>query len=331
MTVKEWMEFALYDKERGYYATRLGSLPDYVTAPTFGPFLGEAIASELIRAWRTLPKNLHPEVFSVVEAGCGADGNLSAAIVGVIRNQEPVLYDRLQVLLVDRSLPRLDSAVSRLSGLFENKVFGCPDITQIPKVWGAIISNELLDAFAVRLIRRTAGEEVQEGYVAGGDSRAIEWRKCSDPVVVSFGLDLPLNTAYALNLDALKFFEAVRDRLDHGLILTVDFGDLRPMIFERSALKAFSNRTVRNLTLGAAGSEDLTSPVDFSLLMDCGMRLGLETLHFETLGSFLIRNGIADKMAPAGGIAALKDNLKIKTLIHPYGFGEDFKVLIQGK
>ncbi|MBI2070109.1 MAG: SAM-dependent methyltransferase [Elusimicrobia bacterium] len=329
MIFKDWMEHALYDKNSGYYSRRLSSLPDYVTAPNFGPYLGQGLARELMREWPDLLNDWRGPL-TLVEAGCGSEAQLSRAIIETLRVEDPVLYERLQVILVDRSVARLSAAFERLSRLFPGKVFACPDINQIAKMHGAVVSNELIDAFPVWLIRRRQAERVEEGHVSG-DPERLSWRNCEDPVRVSFGLDLPNNVPYALNMDALRYLESAWNVMEGGFLITIDFGDCRPDVFQRVPVKAFADKRVKYPDFGRPGSEDLTSPVDFSLLLEWGHRLGFESTSYETLGSFLIRNGIGAGVKAGMDRGAVEDNLKIKSLIHPYGFGEDFKVLLQSK
>lgn len=332
MQFRDWMEFALYDKEKGYYANRLHSIPDYVTAPNFGPYLGRAVARELAKAWDLLPSLITPKVFTLVEVGCGGQPNLTRSILDAWRKEQPGLFAKTQVILVDRSAARLDRAVSTLSALFPGQVFGCPDVSQIPVISGAIISNELVDAFPVHLIRRSSSEHVEEAWVEHTPEGARwRWSRSEDPIMISFGLEIPQDTIYAFNREALRFLETVHSRLEHGLVMTIDFGDLRPAVFERSAIKAYANRQLLEPDLSAAGKQDLTSPVDFSLLMDWGSRLGLETIQYETLGEFLIHNGAGDFWRQPDSREAIESNLQLKALIHPQGFGDDFKVLLQGK
>mgnify|MGYP001614132959 CR=1 FL=1 len=332
MHYRDWIERALYDREGGYYSTRLKSVPDYVTAPSFGPYLGCAVARELIRGWREMPRMARPKVFTLVEAGCGSEAALTKSALETLNAEEPDLLDRLQVILAERSVARLGAALETLGRAFTGKVYGCPDISQIPRIWGAVVSNELLDALPVHLIRRRQ-TEVQEACVekAAGGGCGFQWKKCDDPVVTSFGLELPADVSYALNREALKFLEIVSDRLAHGLLVSIDFGDAQPAIFSRVPVKAFSKGAVKLPNWNTPGTEDLTSPVDFGLLMDWGGHLGLEALSYETLSSFLIRHRIGEMLSSGAGREAVEGNLKIKALIHPQGFGEDFKVLIQGK
>ena len=77
------------------------------------------------------------------------------------------------------------------------------------------------------------------------------------------------------------------------------------------------------------GSQDITSHVNFSSLMEAGNRCGLSTTGFTRQSRFLIALGILDKMNKVqGDIGKL---LTIKNLFLPGGMGDVFKVLIQHK
>ena len=77
------------------------------------------------------------------------------------------------------------------------------------------------------------------------------------------------------------------------------------------------------------GKVDLTASVDFTQLIAHGERSGLRTESFTTLGKFLLENGILDRMPAGDSVSAFKERNRIKTLFHPEGMGEKFKVLIQ--
>jgi SAM-dependent MidA family methyltransferase len=171
----------------------------------------------------------------LVEAGCGAQPQLSASVLDTWKQESPGLLDSVQVILVERSAARLERAVETLRPVLPGKIYGCPDIGQVPKVTGAVVSNELLDAFPVRLLRRTDQDLIEEACVeaAADGRRRWEWKICADPVLTSFGLELPQGAAYAYNEEALRFLEAAAGSLEHGLICTIDYGDCRPQIFRK--------------------------------------------------------------------------------------------------
>jgi len=326
------MEFALYDQGEGYYSTHAQSIPDYVTAVNFGPYLGWAVARELAHLWMNLPSYIAPKVFTVVEVGCGSQAAIANGCLEIFQRDYPDLFAKTQVILVDRSIQRLHLATQKLTRLFPGKVFSCPDINQIPIIWGAIVSNELFDAMPVTVIRRSEGERLEQAFVEGtATQKQLIWRSSEDPVLLSHSLELPVGVAYALNLDALKTLETMSAKLEHGFALSIDYGDTRPQVFNRSPVKAYSQGLLKYPDWNNPGKEDITSPVDFSLLMDWGSRLGLEVVGYDSLSSFLIRNGALDMLSEPKDKTSIENNLRVKSLIHPIGFGEDFKVLLQGK
>lgn len=333
MEFKEWMEHALYDQKQGYYATRLEGLTDYITAPNFGPYLGWAIAHEILRAWKAFPDFIASDKLTLIEAGCGPEGSLTQAVLSVLAKEAPALFVKTQVIMVDRSIGRLERAIANVGKHYPDRIFGCPDIGQLPRFSGVLYSNELIDAMPVFLIQKKAHHEILQAVVEedASQKRQLEWRSANDPVIISYGLDLPENIPYALNLEALRFLALVAGRMEHGFLMTIDFGETRPAVFGRSPIKGFLNHKIKIPSLDHSGEEDITSPVDFTLLMEEGSRLGLEVIQYEKLGSFFMRNKGNEFFSPLQDSRSLKENLKIKTLIHPFGFGEDFKVLIQGK
>ncbi|MFC1523004.1 SAM-dependent methyltransferase [Elusimicrobiota bacterium] len=330
--LKEWMEKSLYDPEYGFYSKNVASMSDYVTAPNFGPYIGWAISRELADLINARYHVFDKEVFTLVEVACASDASLALAILENWKKENLDLFNRTQVILVDKSLPRLTAATKALSSVYPGKIFSCPDINEIPKIKGAIISNELLDSFPVHIVRRTdARAEIAYIEVGGSNKKSISWKKCDDPEIATYAFDLPLNLPYALNLDAFSFIETAANKLDTGVLLTMDYGDVRPKLFTRSPLKAFSKGQVKFPDLNSIGKEDLTSPVDFDLLMDVGESSGFENIYYENLGAFLLKNNIKELWKDSQVLENIKENLKIKAMFHPLGFGNDFKVLIQGK
>ena len=73
------MELALYDPERGFYATggRAGRRGDFLTSPEVGPLFGAVLARALDGWWDELGR---PDPFVVVEAGAGP-GTLARTVL----------------------------------------------------------------------------------------------------------------------------------------------------------------------------------------------------------------------------------------------------------
>src|SRR5438067_7006304 len=99
------MELALYDSEIGYYARaarRSGRAGDFFTSVDVGPAFGALLATQIVEMLHLLePPAPSPEPrFDLVEAGAG-NGRLSADILRAIHRQDPALYERLRLHLVE--------------------------------------------------------------------------------------------------------------------------------------------------------------------------------------------------------------------------------------
>ena len=60
-----------------------------------------------------------------------------------------------------------------------------------------------------------------------------------------------------------------------------------------------------------------------------GRAAGLRERYFAPMGSFLLEGGILEHMPKGDDKTAFVDRARLKTLFHPGGMGERFKVLVQ--
>ena len=104
LSVAEFMELALYDPERGYYAgaaQRSGRHGDFFTSVDVGPLFGEAIAAQLVEMWDVL-RLRGAESFDLVEAGAG-NGRLARDVMDAAAAHSPEFYRHIRLTLVERS------------------------------------------------------------------------------------------------------------------------------------------------------------------------------------------------------------------------------------
>jgi SAM-dependent MidA family methyltransferase len=105
---------------------------------------------------------------------------------------------------------------------------------------------------------------------------------------------------------------------------------------QRGTLLAYSRHRVSENLLRAPGEQDLTAHVNFTALEFCGRRAGLETTGLVTQLAFLAALGRSNEFADlheagASEVEKIRGRLLLKTLLHPEGMGETFRVLIQHK
>jgi SAM-dependent MidA family methyltransferase len=147
MRFDRYMELALYDPGRGFYATAepIGRRGDFITSPEVGPLFGAVIARVLDDWWRQLGE---PDDFVVVDAGAGP-GTLARAVVAA----EPDCADALTYLEVEHA-----------------------DVWPLFPFAGVVLANELLDNLPCRVLQRTADGwgELMVGVADGALVEVVE-------------------------------------------------------------------------------------------------------------------------------------------------------------
>ena len=142
------------------------------------------------------------------------------------------------------------------------------------------------------------------------------------------------------NLAACKWIEEAARRLSRGFVLTIDYGYEAQQLYDgrhmRGTLLAYDCHRTGEDFYRAPGAQDLTAHVNFTALDLWGVRGGLIRAGFTSQTNFLLalaRHSNFGDLEHAG--ASEHDKIatrsQFKTLIHPEGMGETFKVLIQQK
>ncbi len=172
ITFAQFMEWALYHPDHGYYASqgdRLGFQGDFVTAPQMTADFGELLAEQFVQMWQILGQ---PVPFTLVEMGAGR-GTLARDILHYLNHHHPDLWTGLEYVIVERS-PALIAEqqrqlqpflISDSDGARSQGVRWC-DWQDIPAqtIVGCCFSNELVDAFPVHRVTIVNGH-LQELYV----------------------------------------------------------------------------------------------------------------------------------------------------------------------
>ena len=130
-------------------------------------------------------------------------------------------------------------------------------------------------------------------------------------------------------------------RLGRGFVLTVDYGHEAAELYnerhQRGTVLAYARHPVSEDLLRAPGEQDLTAHVSFTALEQCGRRAGLERTGLRDAAGVSDGHGtrrtslrICTSRARAKW-RRLRGRLLLKTLIHPEGMGETFRVFVQHK
>ena len=337
ITFADFMGLALYHPEHGYYTSgkeKIGKKGDYYTSSDVHPVFGELIARQLEQMWRLMGKGR----FTVVEMGAGK-GRFCYDIINFIKKKFPEFFEEVDYKIVEISQNLIERQSSTLKGL-EDKVSWeslSEDGFSFEPVIGSFLSNEFVDSLPVHQVV-VENNCLKEIYVAIKDDKFCE--------VIDDLSDLALEDYFAkskislkegqrveVNLRALDWVKNISRYLKRGFVITIDYGYLAEDLYSeqrhRGTLMCYCEHITSENPYERVGSQDITSHVNFSSLMEAGNRCGLNTTGFTRQSKFLIALGILDEMNKVqGDIGKL---LTIKNLFLPGGMGDVFKVLIQHK
>lgn len=203
---------------------------------------------------------------------------------------------------------------------------------------GCILSNELLDAFPVHLLRM--GEQPREIYVDTGPHGFEEMvgdLSTDDLRAYIHRYELPSVTGYRteVNLKIKNYLTDLNRVLSEGAVITIDYGYNSREYYDAQrrigTLLCYANHAVNENPLTNVGQQDITAHVNFTSLRDWGEPLGLQTIGYCSQGAFLDSLGIdeliSSRLEQDPGFQ--NDLQKIKGLL--FGLGDSHQVLVQYK
>jgi SAM-dependent MidA family methyltransferase len=344
ITFAEFMEAALYDPQHGYYTrAEATARRDYFTSVDVSGIFGRLIARQLHEMWRRLGA---PREFHLLEAGAGV-GNLARSILDALAALFPDFYEAQRYLAVERSQTLRRAQVATLARhSARGKFSSAPELPEsIPA--GVIFSNEFFDALPVHRVIGTgdAAAPLRELYVGHGANGFFEEsRPLSNPALGVYferhGIKLAPEQQAEVNLKACTWIREAGKRLGRGFVLTIDYGYEATELFSerhmRGTMLAYERHRASERYFRAPGEQDLTSHVDFTAIDRAGQRGGLARTGYTTQANFLLQLAHASKMADLeaadlSDAEQAKARNAFKTLVHPEGMGETFKVLVQHK
>ncbi len=344
ITLAEFMDCALYHPQYGYYTTgpNIGPRGDFVTSPEASPAFGKLFASHLAEIDGMLGK---PATFNAIEFGPGR-GTLASDLLGEVRGRYPGLYSRVKYWLVDISPSLSDSQRERLLPDHEGKVEWRTGVAELPdRLTGAMIGNEVVDAFPVHVIENKEGD-LYEQYVAldRESNLTIELRPLSDPRLESFlaneGIEVGPGERIEVNLAVESWLNGVASAMEHGVVTLIDYGDEAPARYSAArregTLLGYYGGAVTDAVLAHPGRQDLTALVDFTALKHAAERAGFDIIGSTRQANFLLGLGLGSTHTPETAVepnnldTALNYRRGLQTLVSMEGLGR-FHVLLLGK
>lgn len=262
------MQRCLHDPQRGYYANNIraiGSRGDFTTAPQLSIAPAKAIAAWAGKAMRSSGcRNL-------IEIGPGM-GTLSQQIL-----QHLPLTQRLTIKLhlVDSSPALLTHQKSTLGkrASYHTTIHEALNACDGRAV---IFSNELVDAFPVRLFQKSQNDWKEVALIHDGQqTREILIDPPTLPDSSIFKRDFPPNQRVEVHESYAKWLESWLPGWQQGEMLTIDYGNLAPALYHRrphGSLRAYllQQRIEGHAIYQNQGLQDITADVNFTDLIEWG-------------------------------------------------------------
>lgn len=329
MSFAKFMRYALYDPYYGYYKNQdptFGSQGDFITAPMLGNLFARTLAIQLSEI---LPVCEQP-IISEIGAG---NGQLAFDILTELKHldvplQEYQIFETSQTLVEQQKIK-----LNNFSNIKWLKSWNKED-----KFEGCIIANEVADALPTHRFLIENGNVFS--YGVGQKNGALCYQKIIPPSSFSKEVlsSLDIQSLPSIFISEYCFLlkpwiRMLLTRLSKGAVFIFDYGFPRSEFYhpqrDHGTLMCHYKHTNSDDPFANIGKQDITSHVDFSLLVDAIENTDFDFAGYTSFAGFLTNLGI-DKFLPRQmsdmqQIATLQK--EIFTLISPAEMGEIFKAL----
>ena len=342
ITFRDWMEWALYDGQEGYYCRpgidRWGRAGDYRTSPERSPLFAATFARYFADLHKTLGG---PERWTIAEIGAGG-GDFAEGVLATLDHQFPEIFEATNYVIAETSATSSAAAHARLARFAERTEFRPLD--QVSIAQGIVFSNELLDSFPLHRVTMRDGKfcELLVGLNRAGEFAWITGPPSDARLAEYFkfvGVHLAEGQIAEVNLAIENWLRNVACRLGEGYIVTVDYGAEAANLYnsvehQGGTLRAFQRHRFVEDVLARPGEQDITATIDWTFVKKMGEKLGLKTIELQPQDQFLLRSGLLEeleRMVADAESEALKLQLRTsaREMILPDGLAASFQVLVQ--
>lgn len=291
ISVAEYMEACLADKDAGYYPSRqpIGADGDFITAPEVSQVFGELLGLWAVAVWQSMGA---PKPVTVAELGPGR-GSLMADALRAWRTA-PDFLANVTVALVETS-PVLREVQRTALYDADVPVQWYESLGALPPYSLIFIANEFVDALPVRQLvwRKNAWHERCVNIAAKGGFAFCEGAAVENESLTQAGeaLNVPEGSILEIRPGTSALISALAAHAKTAPLagVIVDYGYTNTACGD--TLQAVSRHKFAD-PLAAAGEIDLTAHVDFAALKDATARYGLVAYGPMPQGEFLLKLGL---------------------------------------
>jgi len=332
ISFRDFMEMALYYPGLGYYTSskeKIGRQGDFYTSPSYSPIFGQLIGNQVTEMFDLVDEN----DFTLVEYGAGP-GFLCRDILDHLDNF-PRFRNKIRYCIIEKSPAMIEAARKNVPA----DVCWYDSISKVPGASGCVLSNELVDNFAVhRVIMQGELKEIFVDHENGFREVLMPASAELRDYLAELKIELPEGFCTEINLEAKTWMQEVAQGLKKGFVITIDYGYPASELFyeyrKKGSLACYYKHRKSDQPYAHIGEQDITAHVNFSALCLWGYKSGLEYCGFTNQCNFLLSLGFYEQLKKHA--VPGQDYLNFKTeraLTNSLlsGMGHTFKVLIQQK
>ncbi len=329
MGLDRFMERALHEPDLGYYnngSIKFGPRGDFMTAPELSPALARALAPQIAAVLRSLD---HP-ILLEVGAGTGRLAvDLSRALLAL------GVRARYRIAEPSPELRRRQQERCAAAGV---EVRWFEDLPDQP-FEGAIVANEVLDAFPATCFVKRAGVARPLGVGCTDDGFAwMEGPEDADlsrlVVALETRLGCRLEDGYRSEISRRlpSWMRRLAAVLHRGAAFILDYGMTESDYYHpqrtRGTLICHRGHRAHDDPFLVPGMQDISAWVDFSACARAAREAGLSIAGFTTQGQFIVESGTLPAFPAPWETATPAAAQALKTLVLPGEMGERFKLLV---
>jgi len=328
LPLDKFIEFALYDKDKGYYMKKnpFGHEGDLITAPNITRLFSEIIAIWVITFWKSVGS---PNKFNLLELGAG-NGEMMKVIISTLKNF-PECFNNCKFQIHEKSTFLKEKQKKNLKS---ESVIWLDELKKINSYPTIFLANEFFDALPIKQFFKKKDVWV-ERFV---DMREIDKAKFEERFIDIEKIEKKLKFKISKDQEVIEYspssFEYLKDicgiiKKNDGGILIIDYGYLNSKMHE--TLQAINKHKYSNV-LEDIGESDITYNINFNIFEKYTSQFdGLNSV-FSNQKKFLTSMGIIQRaeIVSENIPFSKKSDLfyRIRRLIDEKQMGELFKVML---
>ena len=331
LPLDKFIEFALYDKDTGYYMKKnpFGKEGDFITAPNITRLFSEIIAIWIITFWKSIGS---PKKFNLIELGAG-NGEMMKVIIATLKNF-PECANNCNFQIHEKSIFLTNKQQQNLK--FDD-VTWVEDINKANSNPTIFLANEFFDALPIKQFFKKKKDWFERFVDLKEIDKAVFKEHIADIKKIEKNLKFEISKNQKIIEYSPLSFKYLKDicniiKKNDGGILVIDYGYLNSKMHE--TLQAVNNHKYSNV-LEDIGDSDITYNINFNLFEKFVAQFNNLDSIVSNQKKFLSSMGIVQRaeIVSENKPFSKKSDLfyRIRRLIDEKQMGELFKVMLVKK